>query len=87
MGFLFLLVSNQEDDSLKCCRPLLFTTEYPAALKFAKVRVVLKRFGQSAESEYADGRLTVDFDAKQVFVGGRAIKLTALEFKLLPKSA
>ena len=49
----------------------------------AKVKVVLKRFGQSTDTKYSDGRLTVDFDAKQVFVDGVAAKLTSLEFKLL----
>lgn len=56
---------------------------YSLGVLLAKVKVVLKRYGQSAESEYSDGRLVVDFDAKQAFVGGRAVRLTALEFKLL----
>ena len=52
----------------------------------AKVQAVLKRFGQSEnarDARYSDGRLTVDFQAKQVSVEGRPVKLTALEFKLL----
>lgn len=56
---------------------------YSLGVLLAKVKVVLKRYGQSAESEYSDGRLAVDFDAKQAFVEGRAVKLTALEFRLL----
>lgn len=32
---------------------------------------------------YSNGRLTVDFPAKQVLVDGRCVRLTALEFKLL----
>ena len=50
----------------------------------AKVKVVLKRFGPRPDADrYSDGRLTVDFMAKQVFVEGKPVKLTALEFKLL----
>ena len=42
------------------------------------------RYGQSASAdEYSDERLKVDFNAKQVFVNGVPVKLTALEFKLL----
>ena len=52
----------------------------------AKVQAVLKRFGQSEnarDARYSDGRLTVDFQAKQVSVEGRPVKLTALDIKLL----
>ena len=50
----------------------------------AKVKVVLTRFGPRPDADrYSDGRLTVDFMAKQVFVEGKPVKLTALEFKLL----
>ena len=52
----------------------------------AKVQAVLKRTGngpQAIEKEYFDGRLTVDFYGKQVLVDGKAVKLTALEFRLL----
>ena len=43
---------------------------------------VLKRYG-STDTTYFDGRLTVDFNAKQAVVNGVPAKLTALEFKLL----
>ncbi len=59
---------------------------YPLAVLLAKVKVVLKRSGwgtQDTDTKYSDGRLTVDFDAKQVFVQDQAVKLTSLEFKLL----
>lgn len=61
---------------------------YSLGVLLAKVKVVLKRYGQSTSqteraAEYSDGRLTVDFDAKQVFVEGSSVRLTALEFKLL----
>lgn len=56
---------------------------YSLSVLLAKVKAVLKRFGQSTDTAYSDGRLTVDFYAKQVFVGGNPVKLTSLEFKLL----
>ena len=56
---------------------------YSLGVLLAKVKVVLKRCEKKGGSDYADGRLTVDFDARQVFVNGTLVKLTALEFKLL----
>jgi len=56
---------------------------YSLNVLLAKVKVVLKRYGQQAHPRYSDGRLTVDFQAKQVMVDGSPAKLTALEFKLL----
>ncbi|MDE7249460.1 MAG: response regulator transcription factor, partial [Lachnospiraceae bacterium] len=57
---------------------------YSLGVLLAKVKVVLKRYGQSGNTtEYCDERLKVDFNAKQVFVKGSLVKLTALEFKLL----
>lgn len=56
---------------------------YSLGVLLAKVKVVLKRFGPSAGTEYSDGRLCVDFNAKQVMVDHAPVKLTALEFKLL----
>ena len=59
---------------------------YSLAVLLAKVQAVLKRTGngpQAIEKEYFDGRLTVDFYGKQVLVDGKAVKLTALEFRLL----
>lgn len=46
---------------------------------------MLKRFGkkEGAKSKYTDGRLEVDFNARQVLVDGMPAKLTSLEFKLL----
>ncbi|MDE7182706.1 MAG: response regulator transcription factor, partial [Clostridia bacterium] len=55
---------------------------YSLGVLLAKVKAVLKRYGQAA-SEYSDGYLTVNFEAKQVKVNGAAVKLTSLEFKLL----
>ena len=56
---------------------------YSLGVLLAKVKVVLKRCEKKGGSDYADGRLTVDFDARQAFVNGTPVKLTALEFKLL----
>ena len=60
---------------------------YSLGVLLAKVKVVLKRYGQNANTEnsdiYSDDRLTVDFNAKQVLVEGESVKLTSLEFKLL----
>ncbi len=52
----------------------------------AKVRVVLRRYGHRPDQNqegYSDGRLRVDFDAREVRVMGKPVRLTALEFKLL----
>lgn len=56
---------------------------YSLGVLLAKVKAVLKRYGQAEKTEYSDGYLTVNFEAKQVKVNGSAVKLTALEFKLL----
>ena len=56
---------------------------YSLSVLLAKVKAVLKRYGQSVNTEYSDGRLKVDFSAKQVLIEGNPVKLTALEFKLL----
>lgn len=55
---------------------------YSLGVLLAKVKVVLKRYGQNPE-EYNDGHLKVDFTAKTITVNGSSAKLTALEFKLL----
>ena len=49
----------------------------------AKVRAVLRRYGQTEKDRYSDGRLTIDFRAKEVLVDSRPVRLTALEYKLL----
>lgn len=56
---------------------------YSLGVLLAKVKAVLKRFGQAAAAEYSDGYLTVNFAAKQIRVNGVTVKLTVLEFKLL----
>lgn len=57
---------------------------YSLSVLLAKVRVVLKRYGQHPDTaNYSDGRLAVDFDARQVLVHGNPVRLTSLEFRLL----
>ena len=56
---------------------------YSLSVLLAKVRAVLKRCAGRDGAGYADGRLNVDFDARQVLVNGAPVRLTALEFKLL----
>lgn len=68
---------------------------YSLSVLLAKVTVVLKRYrqytkGQNEEEPSqrdcyisADRRLEIRFDSRQLFVEGRPVRLTALEFKLL----
>lgn len=56
---------------------------YSLSVLLAKVKVVLRRYGQHEHSVYSDDRLTVDYEAKQVLVHKNPVKLTSLEFKLL----
>lgn len=56
---------------------------YSLGVLLAKVKVVLKRYGSKDLAKYADGRLTVDFHAREVLVDEIPVKLTSLEFKLL----
>lgn len=55
---------------------------YSLGVLLAKVKAVLKRYGQSADG-YDDGWLRVDLGAKAVIVHSKLVKLTTLEFKLL----
>ncbi len=59
--------------------------EKPCSLSvlLAKVKVVLKRYAKDASSEYKSGRITINFNAKQLYVEDEPVKLTALEFRLL----
>lgn len=56
---------------------------YSLSVLLAKVKAVLKRYGTKETVKYADGRLTVDFVARQALVDGTPVKLTSLEFRLL----
>lgn len=55
---------------------------YSLGVLLAKVKAVLKRYGQGADG-FDDGYLKVDPNAKKVTVEGKPVKLTALEYKLL----
>lgn len=56
---------------------------YSLGVLLAKVKAVLRRLGGKTDTEYSDGRLRVDFNAKRVSVQGNTVRLTSLEFKLL----
>lgn len=56
---------------------------YSLSVLLAKVKAVLKRYGSKEAAKYTDGRLSVDFDTRQVQVDGNFVKLTTLEFRLL----
>lgn len=56
---------------------------YSLGVLLAKVKAVLKRYGQAVNVDYSDGYLSVNSTSKQVLVKGSPVKLTALEFKLL----
>ncbi len=59
--------------------------EKPCSLSvlLAKVKVVIKRYSKNARNEYANGRIAIKFDSKQLYVENEPIKLTSLEFRLL----
>ena len=57
---------------------------YSLGVLLAKVKAVLKRYGQSHSTDvYDDGRLRVDLIATTATVQDKTVKLTAREFKLL----
>ena len=56
---------------------------YSLGVLLAKVKAVLKRYGQNADTHYSDGYLSVDTQTRQVSVKNIPVKLTALEFRLL----
>ncbi len=58
---------------------------YSLGVLLAKVKAVLKRYGgkEKEAATYTDGRITVDFQARQVMVDNVFVKMTAREFKLL----
>lgn len=57
---------------------------YSLGVLLAKVKAVLKRYGQSVRQEgYVDGWLKIDFGAKAIWVQEKPVKLTMMEFRLL----
>ncbi|MBO4988943.1 MAG: response regulator transcription factor [Clostridia bacterium] len=81
---LFLSARTSDDDKIVALNiggDDYIQKPYSLGVLLAKVKAVLKRYG--GVSDFSDGYLRVDTRAKQVFVKGNAVKLTALEFKLL----
>lgn len=56
---------------------------YSLSVLLAKVKAVLKRYGQSVHPVYTDDHLHINLQTKQILVQDMPVKLTALEFKLL----
>lgn len=57
---------------------------YSLGVLLAKVKAVLKRYGQNKTADiFDDGRLRVDLGARSLTVCGKSVRLTVLEFKLL----
>lgn len=59
---------------------------YSLSVLLAKVKVVLKRYGNrngNNYTKYSGERFVIDFNAMQLLVEGKPVKLTQLEFKLL----
>ncbi len=57
---------------------------YSLGVLLAKVKAVLKRYGQSVRQEgYVDEWLKIDFGAKAIWVQEKPVKLTMMEFRLL----
>ena len=56
---------------------------YSLGVLLAKVKAVLKRLGQKERSGYWDDWLEIDLPGRKVSAGGKAVRLTSMEFKLL----
>ena len=92
---LFISARNTDDDkiiALNIGGDDYIEKPYSLGVLLAKVKVVLKRYGNSVigqansenrENTYDDGHLRLDDKNKKVFVDGEAKKLTSLEYKLL----
>ena len=83
---LFLSARTSDDDQIAALTiggDDYIQKPYSLGVLLAKVKAVLKRFGQDSICGYSDSRLTVDFNARQVLLEGRQVKLTSLEFRLL----
>ena len=92
---LFISARNTDDDkiiALNIGGDDYIEKPYSLGVLLAKVKVVLKRYGNSVngqansentEKTYDDGHLRLDDKNKKVFVDGEAKKLTSLEYKLL----
>ena len=83
---LFLSARTSDDDQI-----MAFHTggddyvqkPYSLGVLLAKVKAVQRRLKSGEASGYSDGWLSIDVPGMQVKAGGRTVKLTSLEFKLL----
>ena len=92
---LFISARNTDDDkiiALNIGGDDYIEKPYSLGVLLAKVKVVLKRYGEASDlqeenektgKDYDDGILKLDSVNKQIFVNGKLKKLTAIEFKLL----
>lgn len=83
---LFISARTSEDDQIAALSiggDDYIQKPYSLSVLLAKVKAVLKRCEKTESTGYADSRLVVDLNARQTFVNGVPVRLTALEFKLL----
>ena len=88
---LFISARNTDDDkiiALNIGGDDYIEKPYSLGVLLAKVKVVLKRFGNSVSDsskagDYDDGYLKMDSVNKTVFVNGEEKKITSIEWKLL----
>ena len=83
---LFISARTSEDDQIAALSiggDDYIQKPYSLSVLLAKVKAVLKRCEKTESTGYADSRLIVDLNARQTFVNGVPVRLTALEFKLL----
>ncbi|MEE3467197.1 MAG: response regulator transcription factor [Eubacterium sp.] len=91
LPILFISARNTDDDKLIALNiggDDYIEKPYSLGVLLAKVRVVLKRFGDTEStktevSDYDDGHLSVDSVNKNIRIDGEVRKLTNMEFKLL----
>lgn len=83
---LFISARSSDDDKLIALNiggDDYIEKPYSLSVMLAKVKAVLKRYSSAVSKEYKNGRITIDYDARQVYVENKPVKLTTLEFKLL----
>lgn len=92
MPILFISARNTDDDkiiALNIGGDDYIEKPYSLGVLLAKVKVTLKRFGNTNEKsmeckdEYVNGNIRIDLINKNVFKNGEKVKLTSLEFTLL----
>lgn len=90
LPILFISARNSDDDkiiALNIGGDDYIEKPYSLGVLLAKVKVVLKRFGNTDikknASAYDDGHLVIDEENKEVRIEGEVRKLTSIEYKLL----